>query len=156
MTHPCFPDGTFDVVWSEGAIYCIGFEAGLEGWRRLVKPGGFLAVTELTWLSANPPHDTHLFWNENYPAMRTGVDNRDAIARAGFDLIDEFTLPESDWWDHYYADLAKRLETFVEEFDGRDREIARRVVEQTEIEIETLRHGRGSYGYVFYIMRNPR
>jgi len=39
-------DQPFDVLWSEGAIYIIGFEAGLKAWRPLLKPGGYVAVTE--------------------------------------------------------------------------------------------------------------
>jgi len=40
--------GTLDAVWSEGAIYNIGFEKGVREWRRFLKPGGILAVSELT------------------------------------------------------------------------------------------------------------
>ena len=29
MADPPFPDGSFDLVWSEGAIYLVGFEQGL-------------------------------------------------------------------------------------------------------------------------------
>ena len=35
-----FPEQNFDVIWSEGAIYIIGFENGLRTWRRLLKHGG--------------------------------------------------------------------------------------------------------------------
>ena len=37
-----FAPGSFDLVWSEGAIYVMGFEAGLRGWRPLLAPGGHL------------------------------------------------------------------------------------------------------------------
>lgn len=30
-----FADRSFEVIWSEGAIYNVGFEAGLRDWRRL-------------------------------------------------------------------------------------------------------------------------
>ena len=39
-----FPDESFDIIWSEGSIYAIGFERGLREWRRLLKPGGFIVV----------------------------------------------------------------------------------------------------------------
>ena len=39
-----FPDESFDVVWAEGSINVIGFEKGLQQWRRLLKPGGFIVV----------------------------------------------------------------------------------------------------------------
>ena len=32
-------EGSFDAIWSEGAIYIIGFERGVREWRRLLRPG---------------------------------------------------------------------------------------------------------------------
>jgi ubiquinone/menaquinone biosynthesis C-methylase UbiE len=43
-----FADEELDLIWSEGAIYNIGFEQGLKDWRRYLKPGGLLAVSEIT------------------------------------------------------------------------------------------------------------
>ncbi len=34
-----FADASFDLIWSEGAIYIAGFAAGLGAWRRFLKPG---------------------------------------------------------------------------------------------------------------------
>ena len=39
-----FPEETFDIIWSEGSIYAIGFERGLHEWKRFLKPGGYLVV----------------------------------------------------------------------------------------------------------------
>ena len=46
MTALDFPAASFDLIWSEGAIYIMGFETGLRAWRPLLRAGGFLAVTE--------------------------------------------------------------------------------------------------------------
>jgi SAM-dependent methyltransferase len=46
-----FDDETFDIIWSEGAIYIMGFETGVKQWRNFLKPGGYLAVSEITWLT---------------------------------------------------------------------------------------------------------
>ena len=42
----------YDLIWSEGAAYCIGFENALQSWHSLLAPGGRLAVTEAVWLPA--------------------------------------------------------------------------------------------------------
>ena len=40
----------------------MGFEAGLRAWEPLLKPGGYIAVTELTWLQPDPPRsEEHTF-----------------------------------------------------------------------------------------------
>ena len=41
-----FGDNEFDIIWSEGAIFVMGFEKGLVYWKRLLKDGGFMALTE--------------------------------------------------------------------------------------------------------------
>ena len=50
-----FADEEFDVIWSEGAIYNIGFENGLKKWKNYLKVGGYLAVSEITWITPTRP-----------------------------------------------------------------------------------------------------
>ena len=38
-----FADGSFDLIWCEGAIYSVGVEAGLRDWRRLLRRNGLVA-----------------------------------------------------------------------------------------------------------------
>lgn len=40
----------FDIIWSEGSIYNIGFERGVQVWSGLLKEGGYMAISEITWL----------------------------------------------------------------------------------------------------------
>lgn len=39
-----FEDESFDIIWSEGSIYPIGFERGLQELRNLLKSGGCLVI----------------------------------------------------------------------------------------------------------------
>ncbi len=50
-----FEDNTFDIIWSEGALYFMGFQNGLRRCHQLLKHDGFLAVTEIVYLVNNPP-----------------------------------------------------------------------------------------------------
>lgn len=50
-----FTDASFDVIWSEGAVYNMGFEAGIAAWKRFLKPGGKLVLSEITWTTAARP-----------------------------------------------------------------------------------------------------
>lgn len=59
-----FADEEFDVVWSEGAVYNMGFEAGVTAWRRFLKPGGKLVVSEITWLTAARPSGLQAYWED--------------------------------------------------------------------------------------------
>ncbi len=145
------PPGSVDLLWSEGAIYHLGFGDGLARWRPLVSSVGAAAVTELTWLTGDPPADAVAFWREAYPAMTDEAANRTAAVAAGWDVIDTFTLPATAWWENYYAPLAARIAQLRPDAD----DALRAVIAGTEREIDLwLSHG-GAYGYVFFLLR-PR
>lgn len=143
--------GSVDLLWSEGAIYHLGFGEGLARWRPLLAAGGHAAVTELTWLTAEPPAEAVAFWHDAYPAMRDEAGNRAAAVAAGWDVVDRFTLRATAWWESYYAPLAARIAQLRPDADA----ALRAVIADTEREIDLwLSHG-GAYGYVFYLLR-PR
>lgn len=144
-----FPDGAFDLIWSEGAIYNVGFDAGLACWKRLLAPGGRIAVTEAAWLVEDPPEPVRAFWAREYPAMRSREANARAIEEGGFRLLGDFVVPENEWWDGYYTLIEARLERARDESDDETwAEMARLYDEELEI----VRRGLHAFGYVFYVM----
>ncbi|MDY7106930.1 MAG: class I SAM-dependent methyltransferase [Actinomycetota bacterium] len=40
-----FPQHHFDLVWAEGSIYLMGFDAALASWQHVLRPGGAIVVT---------------------------------------------------------------------------------------------------------------
>lgn len=144
-------DEPFDVIWSEGAVYIIGFEDGLRAWRKLLKPGGYVAVTELSWLQPNPPQDALKFWQEGYPGMATVEENLARLRRAGYQPVAHFTLPESSWWQSYYGPMAARIAQLREKY--RDNAEAQRFLDMEAAEIDLYRQFSAWYGYVFYVMQ---
>lgn len=149
LAPPDFPDGGFDLVWSEGAIYNVGFEAGLRDWRRLLAPGGRVAVSELSWIAPRPPPPLAAYWRSGYPDMADVATNERRLEAAGYRLLDRFTLPEVDWWRDYYGPLEARLAALRQ---ARDDPAWRRCVAEREQEIAVVREGLGAFGYVFYVM----
>ncbi len=148
-----FADGSFDLLWSEGAIYILGFERGLREWKRLLKPGGSLAVTELSWLVEDPPAEAYAFWQRDYPAMKSVPENLAIIAQCGYTLTGHFTLPQSAWWDEYYAPLERRARRMRARYE-KDAE-AQAVLAVHAQEVEMYRKYADAYGYEFYVMRKP-
>ena len=145
-----FAENSFDIIWSEGAIYIMGFRKGLEYWKRFVKPGGAVAVTEISWLTDNPPEVPRRFWHENYPAMKTVEENLKIIDDLGYSLLSHFTLPESSWED-YYQPLEKRIAELRVKYAGNTEALKSLDVEQAEIGFYRKYHD--FFGYVFYVMR---
>ncbi len=52
-----FQQEEMDLMWSEGAIYNIGFERGLGEWRKFIKAGGYIAVSEASWFTDERPEE---------------------------------------------------------------------------------------------------
>ncbi|NGQ96582.1 methyltransferase domain-containing protein [Brevibacillus sp. SYP-B805] len=146
-----FPAKSFDVIWSEGAIFIIGFERGLREWRSYLKPNGFLAVTEISWLRRDLPDEVAQFWAANYPAMKSVGENIDLIRQTGYVPVDHFVLPESDWWNDYYDPLEKRVAVLREKYADHPDALAQ--LAETQAEIDLYRKYADCYGYVFYLMQ---
>jgi ubiquinone/menaquinone biosynthesis C-methylase UbiE len=148
-----FPPDSFDVVWSEGSIYIMGFERGLRAWQPLLRRFGSVVVSELSWLGTDPPAPAREFWSEAYPAMQSVAENLATIERCGYQRIDNFALPKQAWLTNYYEPLMQRMEVFERVHAG-DPEAAK-LVAQERREIELFHSHGDAYGYVFYLMCLP-
>ncbi len=148
-----YPDESFDLLWSEGAIYNIGFGHGLKTWRRLLRPGCAVAVSEATWLTDRPAKSVRRFWATHYPEMQSVEANERSARAAGYRLLGSFVLPESEWWDDYYTPIEARIRSLREH---RDNENWTAALDIHEEEIRVIRDCRGSFGYVFFVLQKPR
>ncbi|MGQ0842972.1 MAG: class I SAM-dependent methyltransferase [Sporichthyaceae bacterium] len=138
-----------DLLWSEGAAYSIGFANALTSWAESVVPGGFVAVTELCWLREDPDPAAVQFFAATYPDMGSVPDVLLGAERAGYLVLDHFTLPREAWVDGYYEVLRPRAEMFLEHDDAAVRELAALTV----AEIDLFDRAEGSYGYEFLVLR---
>jgi ubiquinone/menaquinone biosynthesis C-methylase UbiE len=143
-------DGPFDLVWSEGALFVMGFREGLAACRSLLVPGGGLAVSELCWLRSDPPAECREFFAGVYPAMADIDATLAAIRGCGFEVIEHFTQPESAWWEPFYLPLQDRLHMLRDRYAGDGENLS--VIESIQKEIDIYRRYSAYYGNVFYVM----
>ncbi|WP_342304984.1 class I SAM-dependent methyltransferase [Methanolobus sp. ZRKC5] len=146
-----FGANEFDIIWSEGAIFVMGFEKGLDYWKHFLKEGGFMALTEAAWFTESPSEEVFQFWNECYPDIATIPQNENRIEAAGYTIIDQFKVPASAWWDDYYVPLEKRLDSIEDKFKGNTE--AESIIEFSRKEIELFRQYSNEYGYVFFVFQ---
>ncbi len=146
-----FKERSFDLIWSEGAVYIIGFDQGLKAWRPYLKPRAFLVISEISWLKQRPPKEVADFWKAEYPGMRMQEDNLQKARNAGYRIIGSFSVPESAWWENYYSPMERQIVTLLEKYKG-DKE-AQAALDDALLEIEMYRKYSEWYGYVFYVMQ---
>jgi ubiquinone/menaquinone biosynthesis C-methylase UbiE len=147
-----FENGSFDLIWSEGAIYIMGFRNGLASWKRLLRPNGYIVVSELSWLKDFPPAEVRTFWQSAYPEMGTMHENIHIIEESGYRLRGFFTLPEDGWWANFYDHLDTRIGQLRSKYNSNPDALS--VLDEQEQEIQLYRKYSEWYGYVFYIMKN--
>lgn len=143
---------TFDVIWSEGAIYTIGFAEGLKAWRTHLKPDGYVTVSELTWLTRDPSAASQTFWDENYPDMETRANNITRAEAQGYRCLDTFDLSQGDWWDSFYTPQRRVIAEMKKKFPASDL-AARRVLAEATRESDLFETHGDEYTYTFYILQ---
>lgn len=144
-----FADEEFDVIWSEGAVYNIGYENGVSAWSRYLKPGGKLIVSEITWLRPDRPQELQAHWEREYPEIDMASVKIGILEKHGYSLNAYFALPPRCWLENYYMPLRDRFEGFLRA--NPDSADAEEIVAQETREI-ALYEGYGDYySYGMYI-----
>ena len=111
-----FQQDELDLIWSEGAIYNIGFERGINEWYKFLKKGGFIAVTEASWFTKNQPDEIRDFWEKAYPEIDTISQKVKKMEEAGYVPIATFILPEECWTKHFYFPQINAQEVFLKKY----------------------------------------
>jgi SAM-dependent methyltransferase len=153
MDNLPFAEEAFDVIWSEGAIYNIGFKKGTSDWYRYLKPGGLLVVSEITWITDTRPPEIQTYWERVYPEIDLASAKLKVLESGGYSPLAYFILPEHCWLANYYRPLQDGFQAFLER--NGDSAAARAIVEAEAGEIELYVKYRGYYSYGVYIARKP-
>ncbi len=149
-----FHEQELDLIWCEGAIYNIGFERGLNEWRKYLKTGGYLVVSESSWFTDERPSEINDFWVDGYPEIDTLPNQVAKVYKAGYLPVATFVLPENCWTEHYFAPKVMAQEIFLKKYAGN--KIAEEFSSFQAMEAELYRKYKEYYGYVFFIAKKVR
>jgi cyclopropane fatty-acyl-phospholipid synthase-like methyltransferase len=144
-----FGQGELDILWSEGAIYNIGFEAGIKNWKSFLKNDGYLAVSEITWKTQQRPSEIDAHWTREYPGIGTASEKIRILEENGFSPVGFFFLPETSWMENYYLPIEKRFDAFLKKHGHS--EIAQAIVQGEKREIALYKKYSRYVSYGFYI-----
>ncbi|GAB5390364.1 MAG: class I SAM-dependent methyltransferase [Alphaproteobacteria bacterium] len=146
-----FDDGSLDVIWSEGAIYNIGFEEVLKACQRLLNPGGIIAVSEISWLTRQPAAELADHWNAIYPEIAPVSTKLAQMEEHGYSPLGCFVLSPRCWLQNYYQPLQDRFPHFLDKHEHS--QAAQRIVAEEQAEIALYETYQDQVSYGFYIAR---
>jgi SAM-dependent methyltransferase len=149
MENIPFLEEELDLIWSEGAIYNIGFERGVNEWKRFIKTGGFIVVTEASWFTENRPVEIDTFWKGAYPEIDTIPVKIAQLQKAGYISVAVFILPEYCWTENFYVQQIPLQEKFIAKHSGN--KMAENLVAYQRMEAQLYDRYKEYYGYAFYI-----
>lgn len=146
-----FSKETFDLVWSEGAIYIMGFEKGIQYWRNYLKDDGVIAISEVSWLTDERPQEIEAYWEAAYPEIDTTANKLKILEKNGYSSIEHFTLPVECWTKYYFDPLEKVIPHFKEKYGSQP--MVKEFIAETLNEIHLFNKFKKYYGFVFYIAK---
>ena len=143
-----FRNDEFDLIWSEGAIANIGFENGLNYWKKFLKKDGYVAVTYESWFTNERPIEIEKWWKDAVPEISTIAHNISIMQKTGYIPVAVFTLPESCWIDYFIPQKARQKE-FLKKHAGN--KTVENLIAFMRREADLYSKYKQYYGYVFNI-----
>lgn len=141
------------MIWSEGAIFIMGFEEGLRARKPFVKKGGYMVVSDADCFESDPPRELMAWWEEKGDVPTSKDEMKEWVKRAGLRLLATFRLPEEGWWENYHVPMLERLAS-LRKTSG-DIPEKKALLDALEDEAENYRKYKRYYGYTFFVMQNP-
>jgi len=142
---------SFDVIWCDSAVYNYGFEKALIDWRKFLKKGGYMIISEAAWIKDNPPEAIRKFWEKEYPSIKSNEQNLEIIKNQQYKLIASFSIEKEDLWN-YYTPFEKKTAELLETLSGNPEYLE--LLESSQIEVEIFKKYSDYYGFIFYVMQN--
>lgn len=151
-----FDDDFFDLAILHSGLFSDTSLDHLDLLSRVVKPGGWLAYSELVWrpgASGTAAPAIRAWLEAECPAPICEIDDRkDTLGKRGFEVTSAALSPEAIW-EEFYAGQARAILENRREYQESSGDQVTLNGWQKELEIFHNEGGRQSLGYACFIMR---
>jgi ubiquinone/menaquinone biosynthesis C-methylase UbiE len=148
-----FGEESFDIIWAEGCSFIMGFENAVRYWKKFLKPGGYMMLSDLFWFTESPSAEAREFFAEIDPTLMIEDKGFEIIRNAGLEPVGSFRLPSQVWEESYYGNVKGKFGDLMERF--KDNEAALMIIEGLKKQIEIFDKYSDEYGYTYNVMRKP-
>jgi SAM-dependent methyltransferase len=140
--------GSIDLIWAEGSIYVVGVERALATWHLWLRPGGWVAFSDIAWWTGSPSGQASAFWASEYPDMVPEATTCARAEAAGYRVLKRFHLT-AEAHDAYYGPLEARIGELARCVDAD----VKHVLRSLRREIDIVRRFSDEAGYTFFILQ---
>ena len=148
-----FEEESFEMIWAEGCASIIGIEKAVRYWKKLLKPGGYLMISDIFWFTGAPSDEAREFFAKFHPAMMIEEKGFEIIQNTGLELVGSFRLPTHVWEESFYGPLRAHFGALEEEY--RDDEEALMVIEGLKRQTLIFERYSEEFGNTYFVMRKP-
>jgi SAM-dependent methyltransferase len=148
-----FGEESFDIIWAEGCSSIMGIENAVMYWKKLLKRGGYMMISDIFWFTETPSDEAREFFAEFHPAMMIEDKGFETIRNAGLELVGSFRLPSRVWEESFYGKLRAKFGGLEEEYaDDKD---ALMIIEGLKRQTRIFDKYQDEFGNTYLVMRKP-
>ena len=148
-----FGEESFDMIWAAGCASIIGIENAIRYWKKLLKPGGYIMISDVFWFTQTPSDEAREFFAELHPGMMYEDKGFEIIRNAGLELAGSFRLPSRVWEETFYGKMRGKLGELEEEYA--DDEGALMIIGGLKRQTEIFEKYPDEFGNTYLVMRKP-
>ena len=148
-----FGEEFFDILWAEGCSSIIGIEQAVRYWKKLLKRGGYMMISDIFWFTGTPSDEAQQFFSEAHPAMMLEEQGFEIVRNAGLELVGSFRLPIRVWEESFYGPMREKFGELKEKYaDNKD---ALMVIEGLARQTKIFERYPDEFGNTYLVMRKP-
>lgn len=153
MIETNFANNSLDLIWSEGAVFTVGFENALKAFFPILKSGGLLGVSDCFYFQKNTPKEVEKQWQEWDATIKTVAESLEISEKLGYRFIHSEKLTPENWEESFYQPMEKLIASI--ETDKSSPPDLLEMAKRQRYEMNFFRKNNGFYGYVFHILQKP-
>lgn len=153
MTETNFASSSLDLIWSEGAVFTVGFENALKTFFPLLKSGGILGVSDCFYFQKDTPEEVKKQWEIWDASIKTVAESLKIAESLGYRFLHSERVTPEMWEESFYQPM-ERIIASIQADKSSPPELLEMAETQT-FEMAFFREYNAFYGYVFHILQKP-
>lgn len=111
-----FKKGNFDIIICEGSINLVGFKNGVSYFKKFLKPGGMLVVSDYNLSVTSFPKELSRYFETFAPDINLLDERIKWCESEGLKVHATIKVPDEGWWKNYLSPMRAKSNELLEEY----------------------------------------